>query len=574
MATRASGSLALSDANVRHGRFLTGGERIGPVELSTDIDRGRELCAERAWAAAHSCLSAIEPGQLSAADLELLAVSAYMVGRDDAYLDAWKLAYRSHLEAGDPARAALCTWWIGDYLRFRGDSTLATGWFARGQSILDQAREECVAHGFLMLPTVHEHVSAHDHEAAYAVASEAGEIGARFSDPDLIALAMMEQGNARVRLGRTSEGLRLVDHVMVAITTEEPSPVVAGIVYCSMIAFCQAIFELGRAQEWTEAHTAWCERQLDMQPYMGHCLVHRAEIMTLAGDWSGAMAEVRRAEGYTRGLLNERIAGQAAYRRGEVDRLRGELDSAEAAYREASRLGREPQPGLALLRLAQGNAEAAAASLHRALSESSAPLARAALLPAYTEIMLATGELDQARTGARELQDVAEQQGTRALSAMADYARGGVDLAGGDASAALVALRRACREWQELGAPREIARTRALVGQACAALGDLDTAALELEAARETFERLGAGPELARLDSLRTGFEDQDAHGLTNRELEILRILATGKSNREIAAALVISDHTVRRHIQNIFAKLGVSSRAAATAFAVRHNLA
>ena len=542
--------------------------------MRSDIERGREFYAERAWAAAYSSLSGIDAVHLSAEDLELLAASAFMVDRDDAYLDALELAYRSHLRAGDPGRAALATWWIGDYLRFRGDSARATGWFARGHSLLDQVEEDCVARGFLMLPTVHEHVSAHNHEAAHAVASEAGEIGAWFADSDLIALAMMERGHALVREGRSSEGLRLVDEVMVAITTEEPSPVVAGIVYCSTIAFCQAVFELGRAQDWTDAHTVWCERQSDMQAYMGPCFVHRAEIMTLAGNWSGAMAEVRRAEGYTQGIVNERVAGQAAYRRGEIHFLRGELDSAEAAYREASRLGREPQPGLALLRLAQGDGEAASASLRRALGESTEPLQRAALLPAYVEIMLAVGDLEQARAGCLDLQDVAQRQESRALTAMADYARGGVDLADRDASAALGALRQACGQWQELGARREIARTRVLVGQACAALGDLDTAAMELDAASDTFERLGATPELARVESLRTGLENQDVHGLTARELEILRVLATGKSNREIAAALVISDHTVRRHIQNIFAKLGVSSRAAATAFAVRHNLA
>jgi DNA-binding CsgD family transcriptional regulator len=544
------------------------------VDAGSDIERGRKLCAQQDWAAAYSCLSAIDPALLSARDLELLAGSAYMLGREDAYVAAWELAYHSHLKAGDTARAALCTWWIGDYLRFRGESARATGWFARGGSLLDQGGDNCVARGFLLLPAIHDFVSVHDYEAAFAVAAEAGEIGAHFADRDLTALAMMEKGHALVRQGRASEGLRLVDETMVAVTTEQPSPVIAGIVYCTTIAFCQAVFELGRAQEWTEAHTAWCQRQSDMRAYMGACLVHRAEIMMLAGNWSAAMAEVRRAEGYTQGVLNERVLGDAAYRRGEVHFLRGELDSAEEAYREASRRGREPQPGLALLRLAQGEGEAAVASLRRALGEASEPLRRAALLPAYVEIMLAVDDLEEALAGCRDLEDVAERQGSRALAAMAKYARGAVDLADGNGRAALVALRQACRAWQELGVPREIARTRLLVGQACAALGDRDTAAMELEAARDTFEKLGATPELTRAESLRAGLENRDTHGLTARELQILRVLATGKSNREIAAALVISDHTVRRHLQNIFAKLGVRSRAAATAFAIRHHLA
>jgi DNA-binding CsgD family transcriptional regulator len=538
-----------------------------------DVERGRELYAKQAWDAAFESLSAADPESLSAGDLELLASSAYMLGRDDVYLATWERAYDSHLRGGDLARAARGAWWIGDYLRFRGDREHATGWFARGRRLLDRVRGDCVARGYLLLPTLHDHVLRGDHAAAAAVAVEAAEFGERFGDRDLIALAMMEQGHALVRQGRVAEGLRLVDETMVAVTTEELSPVIAGVVYCNTIAFCRGVFELGRAQAWTDAHTRWCERQSDMVAYMGICLVHRAEIMTLAGAWSDALGEVRRAEGYTRGALNERVAGQAAYLRGDLFLLRGELGRAEEAYREASRRGREPQPGLALLRLAQGEREAAAAALSRALSEATEPLRRAALLPAYIEILLAGGDLEHARAACQELGGVAERQGSHALGAMADYARGAVHLAEGDARTALVALRHACEAWQELGAPRETARTRVLVGQACAGLGDLDTAAMELEAARETFAKLGAAPELARVEALTRRLADRDIHGLTARELEILRVLATGKTNREIAAALVISDHTVRRHIQNIFAKLGVSSRAAATAFAFRHGL-
>lgn len=540
----------------------------------SDVERGRALYAKRAWAGAFESLSAADPACSSAGDLELLASSAFMVGRDDAYLGAWESAYHAHLRSGDSARAALCTWWIGDYLRFRGNGARATGWFARGHRLLDQVGDDCVARGYLLMPALHDYASAGDDEAVVAVAVEAGEIGERFGDRDLIALAMMERGHALVRQGQVTEGLRFVDETLVAVTTEELSPIIAGTVYCTSIAFCQRVFELGRAREWTEAHTEWCERQPDMVAYMGHCLVHRAETMTLAGDWSAAMVEVRRAEGYTQGVLNERVAGDAAYRRGEVHFLQGELGRAEEAYREASRRGREPQPGLALLRLAQGEGEAAGAALQRALGEVNQPLRRAALLPAYIEIMLANGDLEQARGACGDLEDVAERQGSRALAAMSGYARGAVDVAEGDARTALVALRHACQTWQELGARCESARTRVLVGRACAALGDRDTATMELEAARETFAELGAALELAQVDSLIRPPDNRDTHGLTARELQVLRALATGKSNREIAAALVISDHTVRRHLQNIFAKLGVSSRAAATAFAFRHDLA
>ena len=544
------------------------------MRLLTDSPRREVLAPEiDGWAATYESLSAADRVDLSAEDRELLACSAFMLGHDDVYVDAWELAYHAHLEAGDRSRAARCTWWIGDYLRFRGDGARATGWFARGHRLLDRVDGDCVARGYLLMPSVHDYVSTGDHEAASAVAVEAGEIGERFGDRDLIALAMMEQAHALVRLGRVAEGLRLVDETMVAVTTEDLSPIIAGTVYCSTIAFCQSVFELGRAREWTEAHTSWCERQPDMVAYIGLCRVHRAEIMTLAGDWSGALLEVRRAEDHTRGVLNERVAGPAAYRRGEVHFLQGELRPAEEAYREASRRGYEPQPGLALLRLAQGEGQAAGAALRRALSEVTEPLRRAALLPAYIEILLATGDLEQARDACDDLREIAQRQGSRALGAMAHYARGTVDLAAGDAHAALGALRGACEAWKELEAPRETARTRVLVGQACAALGDLDTAAMELEAARDTFARLGAAPELARVESLTRRPPERHAYGLTERELQILRLLATGKRNRAIAADLVISDHTVRRHVQNTFAKLGVGSRAAATAFAFRHGL-
>ena len=307
---------------------------------------------------------------------------------------------------------------------------------------------------------------------------------------------------------------------------------------------------------------------------MGLCLVHRAEIMTLGGEWAAALDEAHRVGGrFAQGMLNQRAVGHAAYRRGEVHRLRGEFRAAEAAYRDASREGREPQPGLALLRLAQGDGAAAAAAIRRVLDETAGRLRRAALLPAYVEIMLAVGDADEARSACRELEEIAEHQRSEALGAMSSHARGAVALAEGDARRALIALRDAWRRWEELGAPYEAARARVHVGLACRALGDEDAAALELEAARATFERLGAVPDLARLDALAPSAAATDAHGLTARELEVLRLVAAGGSNREIAATLVISERTVARHLQNIFAKLGVSSRTAAGAFAFEHDL-
>jgi DNA-binding NarL/FixJ family response regulator len=335
------------------------------------------------------------------------------------------------------------------------------------------------------------------------------------------------------------------------------------------------VYELRRAREWTAALTRWCEQRPDMVAHRGLCLVHRAEIMTFGGAWQDALDEaIRVAERFTDGVLNQRAIGHAAYRQGEVHRLRGEFEAAETAYTEASRIGREPQPGLALLRLAQGNESSAAAAIGRTLNEAAPPLKRAALLPAFVEIMLAVDHVEQARSGCRELDEIAGRQGSDVLAAMSAHARGALALAlaEGDARSALGALRDGWRAWEELEAPYEAARTRVLVALACRALGDDDTAALELEAARDVLAQLGAQSELARIDLLTDHATSDVRHGLTERELEVLRLVVAGKSNHAIAVDLHLSDHTVRRHLQNIF-KLDVSSRAAATAFAFRNDL-
>jgi ATP/maltotriose-dependent transcriptional regulator MalT len=339
-----------------------------------------------------------------------------------------------------------------------------------------------------------------------------------------------------------------------------------------VILACQEAYEVRRAQEWTAVLTRWCEQQPDLVAFTGRCLVHRAEIMQLHGDWSDALEEARRAGERLAQGFNRAAAAQAFYRQGEVHRLRGEFAEAEDAYREASRFGWEPQPGMALLRLAQGQRDTAAATIRRALGEAAQPLRRANLLPAHVEIMLAAGEVEEARAGCDELEEIAGRYESAMLAALVAHARGAVELADGEARSALVSLRRAGETWQDLGAPYDAARARLLVAEACRALGDEDAAALELEAARDVFAALGAAPDLARLDAAASG-SGKGAYGLTPRQVQVLRLLSAGKSNREIAEALVISEHTVARHVQNIFAALGVSSRTAASAFAFEHDL-
>jgi DNA-binding CsgD family transcriptional regulator/tetratricopeptide (TPR) repeat protein len=542
------------------------------VETERALQQGRGASARGDWADAFEALGRANREQpLAPEDLELLACSGYMLGLDDEYRAALEQAFHAYHDAAHASRAARCAWWIGHNLMFLGQSAPARGWFARGQRLLE-GEGDSAERGYLLIPTLLERSGRGDFAAAEATAAEIAEIGDRFRDQDLVAIARMEQGHALVRQGRMEEGLRLVDETMVAVTAGELSAVVAGIVYCNTIAFCRDVYELRRAREWTEALTRWCEQQPDMVAHKGLCLVHRAEIMTLGGEWPAALEEARRVgRQFTEGVLNERALGHAAYRQGEVHRLQGEFREAEERYREASRLGREPQPGLALMRLAQGKSDVAAAAIRRVVNETALPLKRVALLPAAVEILVAVGNVAAARAACDELAAIARRQGSEALRALAAQAEAAVALAERDPGAALPPARRAWQAWQELGAPYDAARARVLIAQSCAGLGDEDTAALELDAARDMFFRLGAAPDLARVESLRKrGRRD---HGLTSRELEVLSLIARGKSNREIAGALVISERTVARHVQNIFTKLRVSSRAAASVFAVEHDL-
>jgi DNA-binding CsgD family transcriptional regulator len=522
---------------------------------------------------AHESLSrADRAAPLGAEDLELLATSAYMLGRDDD-LGGLERAYRAHLDAGEALRAARCAIWVGMHLSIRGEMGRATGWLGRARRLVERQGHDCVERGYLLFPLMFRHEAAGDYEAAVATAAEAAEIGERFGDADLFALATQDRGILLVRRGRVVEGLGMMDEAMVAVTRGELSPIVSGLVYCGVILGCQDAYELRRAQEWTAALARWCEEQPDMVAFTGTCMVHRAEIMQLRGAWPEALEEARRAGERCMRAMNRTAAAEALYRQGEVHRLRGEFAAAGRAYREASRDGREPQPGLALLRLSQENNDAAVAAIRRAMGESSDPHKRASLLPACVEIMLAVGDVQEARGASRELEEISADFQVGMLRAIAAHARGAVDLADGEVHAALAALRRAAQVWQELEVPYEAARVRVLVGLACRTLGDDDTAALEFEAARDVFARLGAAPDLARLDSLTRLAGSGNTRGLTPRELEVLRLVAVGKSNREIASALVISDRTVDRHVSNILTKLGVSSRVAATAYAYQHRL-
>lgn len=483
------------------------------------------------------------------AELERQAAAAYLTGRDDA--GPWTRAYRAWLRRDQPEHAARCAFWLAFGLINRGEVARGAGWLSRAHRLVD-GRPECVAHGYLLLPDARDRVLAGDFDAGRALAEKAAGIGVRSHDPDLVALAQHIRGRALIRLADRAAGMAVLDELMAGVLADEVSEVVAGDVFCGAIEACQETFDLRRGREWTAALARWCAARPDLVPYSGQCQVHRAEILRLHGAWPEALAA---AEEAVERLAGQPAVGAACYELAETHRLRGELSDAEDRYRQANRWGRRPQPGLALLRLAQQRIEDAHTAIAGELSDTDDPTVRCRLLPAAVEILLAAKDIPAARAAADELSTRADAP---MLTAAAGRAHGAVLLAEGRPRDAVGVLRAAWTAWHELDAPYEAARVRMLVAAACRALGDEDTARMELDAAAWVCQQLGVLP---------------GADVLTAREKEVLRLVSTGRSNKAIATDLFLSEKTVARHVSNIFGKLGVHTRAAATAYAYEHDL-
>ncbi|NKX56370.1 LuxR family transcriptional regulator [Arthrobacter mobilis] len=545
------------------------------MAITESIERGRAACAQYAWDDAYQFLSDADRAcPLEAADLERLGVAAYLTGRDEAAVEDLERAYQAFLGQGGIGRSVRCAFWLGITLILRGQHARGGGWLGRAQRLVDERLPGSVEQGYLMVPAglqaLHE-----DPATAREIFGKVVAIANEFDDADLTALSRLGLGQALVAMGEAARGVAMLDEAMLCVTTGDVSPIAAGIVYCAVILACRDIFDLGRAQEWTAALSQWCSKQQGLKPYRGQCLVHRSEIMQLHGQWEDAMVEIHRACEHLSAQPGNPVMGMAQYQRAEILRLRGKYADAEDAYREAAAYGHNMHPGLALLRLAQGHTQDAYAAIRRVLSDAAeGPVERSKILAAYVPIALAAGDRNGAKLAAQDLSELAEQFGSPYLQAMAGSVHGMILVNEGDYTPACATLRAAWLAWQEVEAPYEGARLRVIMARAYHALGDHDTAEMELDAAAHVFEQLGAAPDLREIAEVSRRSAARTPGGLSAREAEVLRLVATGVTNREIANSLVISEKTVSRHISNILTKLGLSSRTAAAAYAYDNDLA
>jgi DNA-binding NarL/FixJ family response regulator len=540
---------------------------------SAEIRRARDAAEAGAWREAYEVLRDVDRSTMAPADLELLADAAWWMSQGEASIAARQHAYagftasgRDYEAAGNAARLAV------DHFT-RGEPAVGAGWLAKAHRHAE-AVPEGVGHGLLYVIDATVARFQGDLDRATELADRAAALGRRFGDPDLTAMAIHTQGLLEIARGRVPEGLALLDEAMASVLAGELTPFFTGIVYCDVIGACLELADVGRAGQWSDAARIWCETLPPESPFPGMCRVNRAEVSRLRGAWSEAEDEAARA--FDELVANDPMgAARAQVEAGEIRRRRGDLAGAEECFSRAREIGVDPQPGLALLRAAQGKLDAAAAALRLAVDadDPESRLHRARLLAAQVDVALAMSDLVTASDAADAVVELAASAHSPALAATSDTARGALQLARGETADAVTHLRRAFASWRELKLPYEAARARATYGLALRAAGNEEDAVFELEAARSALERLGAVPDAAAVAAWIEPAADLPA-GLTAREVEVLRLVAAGRSNRQIAEALTISEHTVARHLQNMFVKLNVSSRSAATAFAFEHDLA
>ncbi|HEX2259791.1 MAG TPA: response regulator transcription factor [Actinomycetota bacterium] len=535
------------------------------------ISKALEAVRRGDWPEAYELFQGVDASVLNPEELEAKADSAWWTSRLDESMSVRQKAIKGFTAAGANRRAAYAEWFLAIDHMLKGDISVASGWLQRAKRHLEN-EALCIEQGYLALTEADEAKHGGDYERARKLAERVIDIGHACGSRDVIAMGIQTLGRVRIAEGSLAEGLQLLDEAMSSVIAGELTPLITGWIYCDVLTTCLEVADLRRAGEWTDAANAWCETLPEGTPYHGLCRVYRVEVTALRGAWDEAEAQADRA---TRELLafEPQFAGEAFYELGEIRRRRGALAAAEEAYRRGHELGRDPQPGLALLRLSEGKPAAASSALRVSLSSGSGSyLQRTRLLAAQVETALALGDVTTASIATEELEAIASEWDSPVLKAISAMSRASLELAEGEVDAALASGRRAWSLWQDLKVPYEAARARLMIGKASRFAGDEERARLEIEAALASFEKLGA-----RLDARVAGEllkrPAELPKGLSRREVEILRLVAAGRTNREIAAEMFISEHTVSRHLQNIFTKLGVSSRSAATAFAFENQL-
>ncbi len=531
--------------------------------------RAAHTATQNDWTARFEELS-VRQTALSPTELDELGLAAWFIGREADSEQAWDAAHRAHLDRDEPDAAMLSVFWLGFTLGEHGHAVKAAAWMSR---LFELCASHPGPHSDLIATICQSYLAymsgqlddaIERNERAITLAREAGE-------HDLEVLASMGLGRSLVQSGHLSEGFECMDRVMLAIGSGVVSDRVAGPAYCAVIASCLERWDLERARVWTRDLSEWCDAQHGLEPFRGECSVNRAAVLRLGGEWTEAEATLIEVCGQER---RAQTLENAFYWLGELRRLAGHSAEAEAAFHRAAELGRDVQPGLALLRRDTGQRGVARASVARALESSPSPGTRAELLAAQVDLETDHGDVDIAKRAATELRELSDQLGTAYLRALADRTNALVLIVTDAADRALPLLRASWATWRRLDAPYEAAVTRMLLGRACRALGDEDAAQLEYDAARSVLTGLGAVVDLDRLERLAAQPNGaRAASGLSRRELEVLQLIARGRSNRQIAHDLFLSERTVARHVSNILAKLRLANRTAATNFAFEHGL-
>lgn len=535
------------------------------------LEQARDAARRGAWTEALALFARLDAAELSAEDLEALADAAWWSCQIDESIAARQKAYAGYLAAANTRRAAHSAWFLSLDYGMKGEPSVGSGWLRRAQRHLE-SDADCIERGFVAITESEIACAAGELEQARRGAELAIELGERCRSLDLHAMGIQTLGRALIAGGHIHEGMGLLDEAMALVLSHQLSPLITGWIYCNVVATCMARADLGRAGEWTDAAIAWCGSISALTPFHGICRMHRVEIAALRGDWQHAEAEALRTVEEMQGL-EQHVVAEALYAIGEIHLWRGDLPTAEEWFVRAHELGRNPQPGLAVIRLAQGKVDKATTAIRLSLASACEPtIQRSRLLATQVDIALAGHDPHTAAEAATALEQVAVETGSTLLEATALLARAALDLSAGDLDQAISAATRAWSLCQQLKLPYDAARARMIIGVASKRAGDSDRAQVELEASRVAFDRLGAARDArAAAEQLRAASDLP--RGLSTRELDVLRLVAAGKTNREIAATLIISEHTVSRHVQNVFRKLDVSSRSAATAFAFEHSL-